>query len=153
MLKFEILKNIKTSNIKIIYNLKEETFDYEPLISTDTSILIAYLSLCIDSKDMLAKALWGLSPIKSWKNIQLIIPQTVNGSLKLISEFEPGSSYRIDDFFSMWESYYDKKSNWFCIGNPITDKEDNSVKIAKNMIITIDNDSNLKTVWINPEFV
>lgn len=53
----------------------------------------------------------------------------------------------------MWESYFDRESGWYCIGNSILADEDTAVKIIDNMIAVIDNTSELKAVWIQPLFV
>ena len=53
----------------------------------------------------------------------------------------------------MWESYFDKESGWYCIGNSMLDDEDTAVKVINNMIAVVDNTSELKAVWVQPIFV
>ncbi len=54
-------------------------------------------------------------------------------------------TWRIDKN-KMWESYFDKESGWYCIGNSMLDDEDTVVKVINNMIAVIDNTSELKAV-------
>ena len=53
----------------------------------------------------------------------------------------------------MWESYFDRESGWYCIGNPILEDGDTAVKIIDNMIAVVDNTSELKAVWVQPMFI
>lgn len=101
---------------------------------------------------MCAKCLWGFSPRESWKEANLFIPSAIEGELRLVGEYEAGLTWRIDRN-KMWESYFDRESGWYCIGNSILADEDTAVKIIDNMIAVIDNTSELKAVWIQPLFV
>ena len=53
----------------------------------------------------------------------------------------------------MWESYFDRESGWYCIGNPILENGDTAVIIIDNMIAVVDNTSELKAVWAQPMFI
>ncbi|MCM1231911.1 MAG: hypothetical protein NC489_17465, partial [Ruminococcus flavefaciens] len=108
--------------------------------------------LGIDSEDMCVKCLWGFSPEESWKEAALCVPSAIEGELRLIGEYEAGLTWRIDKS-RMWESYFDKESGWYCIGNPMSDDEDTAVRVIKNMIVVVDNTSKLKAVWVQPVFV
>ncbi len=151
-MKFEYIKGCCKPKIEEQYILLDECFNDTPTLSVDTYVAIQYLYLGIDSVDMCIKSLWGTSPRASWKETTLFPPNAVEGSLKIIGECEAGLTYRID-CKKMWESYFDKDSEWFCIGNPIFREGDNAVKICNNMIVVINSINELIAVWIQPIFV
>lgn len=151
-MKFEIVKNVKISNMKEVYVIEDKSFGNQPFVNVDINIAMAYLNLGIDSEDMCVKCLWGFSPKESWMETNLDIPFAEEGKLKLKGEYEAGLTWRIDKD-KMWESFFDKLSGWYCIGNPKLGVKDNAVKIAKNMIAVVDDMDYLKAVWIKPEFV
>lgn len=49
--------------------------------------------------------------------------QMEQGELRLVGEYEAGLTWRIDRN-KMWESYFDRESGWYCIGNSILADED-----------------------------
>ena len=133
------------------YNMAEKSFDI-PTVSADIYIAVAYLNLGIDSEDMTAKSLWGFSPMSSWKNMNLKLPAYMEGGIKLLGVNEGGIILRADKE-KMWEAFYDKTMGWYCIGNPLTEKDDKALKIIKNMIVVLDVSRALKAIWIQPKFV
>ena len=151
-MKFEIVRGSKIGTAKERYFINERSFDCNPSVNVDINAAIAYLNLGVDSEDMCAKCLWGFSPRESWKETNLFIPSAIEGELRLVGEYEAGLTWRIDKN-KMWESYFDRESGWYCIGNSILADEDTAVKIIDNMIAVIDNTSELKAVWIQPLFV
>lgn len=151
-MKFEIIRSGKAENIEEQYSISERTFDCKPSVNTDINVAVAYLCLGVDSDDMRVKCLWGFSPKDSWIATHLIKPDVEEGALRLVGEYEAGLTWRID-WQKRWIEYYDKRTGWFCIGNPLVEKSDKAVQIIKNMIIVVDNASSLKAVWIQPVFV
>ena len=72
--------------------------------------------------------------------------------MKLVGEYESGLTWRIDDD-NMWESFFDKNSGWYCIGNNTCADMDKAVNIIDNMIAVLDANDELKAIWVKPEFV
>lgn len=151
-MKFELVKGNKIGNIEEQYFIKDRSFDCNPSVNVDINVAIAYLNLGVDSEDMCVKCLWGFSPRESWKEVKLFAPSAIEGELRLVEEYEAGLTWRIDKN-KMWESYFDKKSGWYCIGNSMLEEEDTAVKVINNMIAVVDNASELKAVWVHPTFV
>ena len=151
-MKFEIIKDNSYIGIEEQYFIEEKAFDCEPAVNVDINIAMAYLNLGVDSEDMCVKCLWGFSPINSWKTVKLDVPDATEGRLKLIGEYETGLTWRIDDD-KTWDSYFDKNSGWYCIGNKAVETKNSAVKINDNMIVTIDEVGTLIAVWIKPVFI
>lgn len=151
-MKFELVKGDKIENTEEQYFISDGSFDCTSSANVDINIAIAYLNLGVDSEDMCVKCLWGFSPRESWKEAWLSAPSAIEGELRLVGEYEAGLTWRIDKN-KMWESYFDKKSGWYCIGNSMLEEEDTVVKVINNMIAVVDNASELKAVWIHPIFV
>lgn len=151
-MKFEIVKGSKNGNTEEQYFINERSFDCNPSENVDINVAIAYLNLGVDSEDMCVKCLWGFSPRESWKEVDLCVPSAIEGELRLVGEYEAGLTWRIDKN-KMWESYFDKSSGWYCIGNPLLEENDKAVKIIKNIITVVDKSSALKAVWVQPSFV
>lgn len=151
-MKFKIVKksNIRSTEERYFINCK--SFDCYPPVNVDINVAMAYLNLGIDSDDMCVKCLWGFSPRESWKETNLLVPSATEGELRLIGEYEAGLTWRIDKN-KMWESYFDKESGWYCIGNSMLEEEDKAVKVINNMIAVVNNTSELKAVWVHPVFI
>lgn len=151
-MKFEFVKNNKIENLEEQYFINDRSFDCNPSANVDINVSISYLNLGINSEDMCVKCLWGFSPRESWKETKLFVPAAIEGNLRLVGEYEAGLTWRIDKN-KMWKSYFDKKSGWYCIGNSMLEEEDTAVRVINNMIVAIDNISELKAVWVHPIFV
>ena len=151
-MKFEIISNKGYENVEEQYYMSDKSFDGNPSVSVDINLAIAYLNLGIDSEDMCVKCLWGFSPRDSWKEESLTIPPAQDGKLKLLGEYEPGLTWRLD-INEMWSSYFDARTGWYCIGNPLSRKGDSAVRINRNMIVVIDSTNELTAIWVHPTFL
>ncbi len=151
-MKFEIVTGCKIGNAEEQYIINDRTFNCFPYINVDISIAVAYLNLGVDSEDMCVKCLWGFSPRESWRQVELSVPEGTEGALRLVGEYEAGFTWRIDGD-KMWESYFDQKSGWYCIGNPTLEEENIAVKMINNLLVVVNNVGELKAVWIHPIFV
>ncbi|MGN0496850.1 MAG: hypothetical protein ACI4GW_11540 [Lachnospiraceae bacterium] len=151
-MKFEIVIGSKIENTEERYLINDRSFDCKPAVNVDINVAMAYLNLGVDSENMCVKCLWGFSPRESWKEVNLSVPSAKEGELRLVGEYEAGLTWRIDKN-KMWESYFDKESGWYCIGNLMLEDDDIAVKIINNMIAVVDNTSELKAVWVQPIFV
>lgn len=133
------------------YNMAEMSFDI-PNVSVDTHISVAYLNLGIDSEDMIAKCIWGFSPMNSWQITNLTVPDYIDGGVRLVGLNEDGLILRADKD-KMWKSFFDKTTGWYCIGNFASEEGDTAVKITKNMIVVLNFFRHLKAIWIKPKFI
>lgn len=150
-MKFEII-NEEYENVEELYYMSDKSFEGSPAVSVDINLAIAYLNLGIDSEDMCVKCLWGFSPRDSWKEECLTIPPAQSGKLKLLGEYEPGLTWRLDKN-EMWISFFDEKTGWYCIGNPLSSKGDSAVRINRNMIAVVNSTNELTAVWVQPTFI
>ena len=151
-MKFEINSSDCGINAEEKYYLDEKSFDCVPQVNVDINLAITYLNIGVDSEDMRIKCLWGFSPRESWKDARLCTPTATKGSIKLLGDYESGLTWRIDKG-GMWESLYDEQTGWYCIGKNVIDESDSAVSIMQNMIVVIDANSELTSVWVKPIFV
>ena len=151
-MKFEIIENKELEDKEERYFISEKSFECYPSVNADINVVMAYLNLGIDSEDMCVKCFWGFSPKESWKDANLFVPVAVKGEIRLVEDIIAGLTWRIDKN-KMWESYFDKKSGWYCIGNPRTKEGDKAVKVIKNLITVVDNTNSLKSIWVHPVFI
>lgn len=151
-MKFEVVRSGEIENIEEQYYINDRSFECNPSVNVDINVAIAYLNLGVDSEDMCVKCFWGFSPRESWKEVSLNPSSSEAGKLKLVGEYEAGLTWRLDKN-KMWESYFDKRTGWYCIGDPLLRKDDQAVRIIKNMITVVDNTNELKSVWVQPVFI
>lgn len=149
-MRFEMI-NKMAYTYGVQYNMAEISFDI-PNVYSDIYIAVAYLNLGIDSEDMTARCLWGFSPMSSWKNMNLKLPDYCEGGIRLVGVNEGGMILRADKE-KMWKAFYDETKGWFCAGNPFTGREDKAVKIMENMLVTLDVSGALKAIWIYPKYI
>lgn len=134
------------------YSIEENSFYYEPWNDVDFSIIIGkgYSSLDLNLDTFNVLQLTGFNPRKNWVSQALAVPKSKTGILKahISEDQQKGSGLQyVDD----WETYYDEKSGWICIGNPQC-KNGLTVEFAENTLAVIV-DSELKAVWIRPKFI
>lgn len=151
-MEFNIVKSCRIVDNEVVYHVNDKAFDCSIPVNTDIYFTMAYLNLGVDSQDMLVKCFWGFSPLQSWIERKLKIPYAEEGSLRLLGEYEPGFTLRIDKD-KKWEAYFDSQSGLYCIGKPSIEKDDNSVKILKNMVAVLSKDNHLKAIWVKPLFL
>ena len=149
--KFEKIDLSGKRSGKVVYITKENAFDYSLNLSTDIIITLAYLNIAVDSNTMELKYVWGISPIESWMDYRLKIPETVKMNIRLSENYEPGCSYRLDNKMP-WKSYYDKNSGWYCIGNPYWENGYDCIEFANDSAAIMHNGC-LKSIWLKPEFI
>lgn len=53
---------------------------------------------------------------------------------------------------SDWQTYFNGKTGWVCIGNPDCNSKSKGVEFAKNTVAVIDNEQ-LSSIWIKPQFI
>lgn len=145
-----IHSEIGTASGEVRYNLAEKSFDFAPRKNSDISLVINYIYLGIDSREMCINELWGFSPKEGWITQTLTPPDCIAGAVKLIGDFEPGKSYRYNRN-DIWQVFFDQSSGWVCIGDSIISVQDKAITLANNACITISN-GQCKSIWIKPVF-
>ena len=55
-------------------------------------------------------------------------------------------------YASDWQTYFNGKTGWVCIGNPDCNSKSKGVEFAKNTVAVIDNEQ-LSSIWIKPQFI
>lgn len=109
------------------------------------------MELGFDSDDMTLKSISGLNFKEEWREYILKEPDGENGKLCVMGKYESGKSYRLNQD-SIWDSYFDKATGWFCTGNPKTVSNDNTVRVFQNAYIVLDEVNELKSIRIKPVF-
>jgi hypothetical protein len=134
-----------------IYRSNEHSFDFLPVQSGDTSLLIGYLQIMVDSETRLVKQIWGLHPKTTWSQSALSLPKSRRGELLVTTDVKAGNDVRIVEE-GEWATTYDNALGWICIGDYSKGPLDEAVEFA-NGVIAVVNRSNLKAIWIHPVFV
>lgn len=137
---------------KLIYRKEDHSFDFEPMRSSDFSIIIGYLNITFDSYTRVAQQIWGFHASDSWQHKILQQPISFQGELLLDDSIniESGEVERIVEV-DEWSTFYDHQSGWICIGDPDAITEV-AIEIALSTIIVLENRI-LKAIWLKPEFV
>jgi len=148
-MKFEYIYTEKIIEGKIVYRNSENSFDIEPIINTDISVLIGNLNIGIDSENFLIQQIWGYHPYSNWIKTELELPISKKGILKLITKVEPGTTKRLESTLE-WNTYFDEKTGWVCIGNKVLIINDNSIEILRNGIIVLAKNKMIKALWLKP---
>jgi len=87
----------------------------------------------------------GMNWKEDWINKKLTFPQSVKGELYINNIYvESGQG---NWYVENWNTYYDKKNNFICIGNCTVNQDDVSVEFCKNIVATIGK-GKLKSIWI-----
>lgn len=134
---------------KLIYRIRENSFDFISNHSGDVSILINYLQLTINSSSKKLTSVWGLHPSHLWERTTLSLPPFAKGVVECIDEYESGLSYRLKEFDG-WKTYYDSVSGWICVGS--LKSVGNSIMFANDLIVTI-NEGEIISLWLKPVLV
>ena len=147
---FKINKTAKIVEGQVIYRKNEHSFDFEPAINTDYSLMIGNLYLGFDSESMLARQIWGYHPSTGWINKGLVFPTSFPGGLQINQEIEVGMTHRLVNI-GEWKTYYDPKTGWICIGDDKNLQDDISIEFATDSIAVL-SFNKLKSIWLKPIF-
>ena len=132
----------------VTYNKAEHSFDFQPLKSADTSILVDYINIDINASSKELRQVWGFCTWEGWQKKELHLPNYSSGAILYEAKLIPGVSERIPDSEN-WAKYYDEASGWVCIGEERTQTNDIAVEFADHTIAVLQ-DGNLKALWIKP---
>lgn len=134
--------------------LKDEySFSYDPWNDVNFSILIenGYNSLDVKLENGRVLQMTGLNPDYNWVEKELVAPICKKGILTVLFEekYQDGTGIL---YASGWQTYFNGKTGWVCIGNPDCNSKSKSVEFAKNTIAVIEN-GHLSSIWIRPNFI
>lgn len=137
----------------LIYRKEDHSFDFEPMRSSDFTILIGYLNITFNSHTRAARQIWGLNSYDSWQHKTLQKPVSFKGDLLLDAsiKIESGEAERIIEV-DTWSTFYDKQSGWICIGHPEYHLAEIAIEFASSTIAILENHT-LKAIWLKPHFV
>ena len=148
MITFEIDFSQYLNDNRVIYRLKDYSFECDSPIQSDIAFLIDCLEIEVDSQSGIVCGVSGFCAHTMWKKEKLDIPLASKGQLKIRGRFESGTIKR---FMENTPVYFDSDSGWICIGNQDV-KNCISVEFSKNTIASLNNDI-LIALWVKPEFV
>ena len=153
MIRFSI--NYDDFNVlgKAQYIENENSFFYEPWNDADFSIMLGngYNSLDVDLSTKYTLQLTGLNPKHNWIEQDIVAPIAKQGYLiaLLDDDYQSGTGIQ---YVTGWETYFNPKTGWVCIGCPKHSDNSEIVLFADNTIAVIENE-HLCAVWIKPIFV
>jgi hypothetical protein len=150
-MKFKIIKDIEPIKGKLLYIKDEYSFDFEPNLSANFSLLIGYLNITFDNTTNLVRQIWGCHPDTNWENKTLEVPPYLKGGLCVMDEdIDAGSNIRLIEA-GEWKTYFDKHQGWICIGTHIYSNNMEAVEFATNCIIVLENQK-IISLWLKPIF-
>lgn len=134
--------------------LKDEySFFYNPWNGVNFSVLIenGYNSLDVKLENGRVFQMTGLNPDYNWIEKELVIPVSQPGILMVSFDrkYQEGTGIQ---YASDWQTYFNGKTGWVCIGNPDCNSKSKGVEFAKNTVAVIDNEQ-LSSIWIKPQFI
>lgn len=135
-----------TENRKLFYILDAYSFDMEPtILAINIEICINYLTLATVDESIIEVS--GFCPYGTWIKSDHNPPSYCSGTLKVITDKEPGFSYRINE--KDWPIYVNIKTGWVCVGNPEAAGE--AVEFINNCVAVVNKDDQLVALWLKPE--
>lgn len=135
---------------KQIYRKSEQSFDFEPDINSDFSLMLgtSYVGIETDLSTGRLLYLSGFSPMKSWEKSKLILPDFVDGTIYIeeLKDCYAGMGISIGSDF---RALYDEDIGLICFlcGENIV--YNNCVRISPDVVIAI-NENNIVAIWIKP---
>ena len=153
MMRFIITYENIVFNGQAQYLKDESSFFYDPWNDVNFSILIeqGYNSLDINLETGRVLQVTGINPNYNWIEKELVTPVFKRGILTVSFDEKRQEGTGIQ-YTNDWQTYFNYKTGWVCIGNPDCNSESKSVEFAQNSVAVID-DGQLSSIWIRPQFV
>ena len=153
MMRFTITYENIAFNGQAQYLKEEYSFFCDPWNDVNFSVLIGqgYNSLDIKLQTGRVLQVTGLNPNYNWIEKELVAPIFQRGILTVLfdKKYQEGTGIQ---YANDWETYFNHKTGWVCIGNPDCNNESKGVEFAQNSVAVIDN-GQLSSIWIRPQFV
>lgn len=150
-MKFIIQLSNDIEDGKLIFKEKEYSFDFEPKKVVDSSLLIGYLNLTIQSETKKLKSIWGMNPHTTWKHEYFELPIYENGNIYIDGDLKAGDNKRLIEA-GEWKTYFNPVSGWVCVGNFLTSQDTKVIQFASNCMLSIKNGF-IEAIWLKPIIV
>lgn len=142
---FKIKESLECINGEIFYHKNEFIFETNNG-NGEFSLLIGkgYCELSVAKFNLRVYSFGGVNFKDTWIDKNLEIPNSVKGELYVnnIVNNNDGIWYTEN-----WNTYYDKKNNFICIGDYIVNENIIGVEFCKNIIAIVDQ-GQLKSIWL-----
>lgn len=142
---FKIKERLECVDGEIFYNKNEFIFETNNG-NGEFSILIGkgYCELSVAKFNLRVYSFGGVNFKDTWIDKNLEIPNSVKGELYVndIVNNNDGIWYTEN-----WNTYYDKKNNFICMGDYIVNENTIGVEFCKNIIAIVDK-GQLKSIWL-----
>ena len=147
--KFEILEEY-ANNPKVSFDLKKREFTPIPQHDIFVNMGPTCCGLNFDYETLEVNGFSGMAPYSIWKSKRLTMPQAIEGSIKIdMQEFNKIRKLTLK-ILNQVDSYYDKKSGIFMIGDTHKTTLDENIKISENVIVSL-YDNEIKAVYVQLE--
>lgn len=136
-----------------IYINSEQSFDFEPYVNSNFSIMLgsSYTSLEINLNNEKVLYLSGFNPTIMWKKGKVVLPNYKKGTLFIenLEDCFPGMGVETHNQFI---TSYDKKNGWLCLYSDYKSEYDHCVMFTRNTIVALNNNI-IVAIWIKPKFI
>lgn len=140
---------------RLVYVARDWAIDFETegeeQGSRDGTILVRDLNIDFDLHTKEALTIWGYHPHTRWKRATLRVPYAFPGNLLLEEKRGLLEIVRLPES-EAWQSQYDAKTRWLCVGDPQLEDEDQAVEFLTNAIAVIKR-TDLKAIWLKPVLI
>ena len=146
---FKVNKDLEYINGEITYNNNEFVFESNS-VKGEFSLMLGrgYCELSITRVNSRINSFGGINIKEDWISNDLVFPSNIKGELHFISSTTDINSYDGTWYVENWNTYYDEKNNYICMGDCDTNSEDIiAVEFCKN-IIAVTERGNLRSIWI-----
>jgi hypothetical protein len=132
---------------KIVYDIKECSFDTEPAIhEINYDIVVNKLNLTVVNDNRIVQ-LWGFCGYNEWIKSNYDVPLRKAGFLKVLDDLEYGFAYKITE--NNLPVFVNTQTGWVCIGDP--EGSGSAVEFIKNCVAVIGNDNEFISLWLKPQ--
>ena len=116
--------------------------------SGEAGIRIDHLNLTVEAANKQLIDVEGTSRYRMWKQKRLDVPKAQKGIVIIENYLSPMAFQEAE--MQEWETYYDKKRGWICIGD--CEIKETAIMFAANIFVVI-KDKEIKALWLKPRFI
>lgn len=136
---------------QIIYRSNDLAFDFLPHQIGNCTVLIGTINMdfiIYHGGIKRASQIWGYHP-NVWIREELHLPQFIQGNLILADNvIEDADIIQLEGSLQ-WQTYYDTRTDWVCIGNNNHERHDEAVEFATDIVAVV-SEKKLKSLWVRP---
>lgn len=150
-MKFSHIVSDASLSIDLIYSSDEKSFTCDPWPFSNFSLLIGagYVSLDFSLSNRRLVSLSGLSPEKTWKKSDFIIPSNiVTGEVYITDNisYEPGTGIT----YANWQPLYNPITKWIYLGD-LNESDQQTVFVQFiNQCVAVLHKDTLTGLYLNP---